>query len=300
MMSARARPPAVKLSISVTNFSYPSGPKVIGTELVSLAHTLDATAVHTLWVSDHLWQADPFSDPEQPMLEAYTTLGFLAGNTTRLRLGTMVTAATTRAPALLIKAVTTLDVLSRGRAWLGIGAGYNRDEADAMGLFLPPTAERFDRLAELLALAHQMWAGDHAPFHGQYYRLERPVCKPPPLSTPGIPVLIGGTGERRTLRLVAQYADAANFFDIPDGGRILRHKLSVLADHCARVGRRREDIEHTVTTALQLDESAAELARRARVLGDLGADHVVLIARGPWQPAAIDAVAGAAELLTDA
>ncbi|HEX9499131.1 MAG TPA: TIGR03560 family F420-dependent LLM class oxidoreductase [Mycobacterium sp.] len=256
-MIAPPAPAGVRLSVNVTNFSWPDGPRALRQHLSSLAQSFDAAGVHTLWVSDHLWQADPSASPEEPMLEAYTTLGFLAAATARLRLGTMVTAATFRAPALLIKAVTTLDVLSGGRAWLGVGAGYNRDEADAMGLFLPPVAERFARLTELLALARQMWNADQAPFHGQYYRLERPISSPQPISAPRIPVLIGGGGERRTLRLVAEYGDACNLFDIPDGGQTLRRKFEVLGAHCATVGRRYEDIERTVTTALQPDESGS-------------------------------------------
>ena len=150
----------MKLSVSVTNYSWPE--REIGSRLLHLASFLDTTAVDTLWVADHLLQADPSSRPDEPMLEAYTVLGYLAAATSRLRLGTMVTAATFRAPALLIKAVTTLDVLSGGRAWLGIGAGYNTDEATAMGLFMPETAERFAQMTDLLALARRMWAGDDA------------------------------------------------------------------------------------------------------------------------------------------
>ena len=215
----------MKLSVSVTNYSWPDSP--IRDELASLTERLDHTAVDTLWVADHLLQADPSSSLDEPMLEAYTTLGFLAARSTRLRLGTMVSAATFRAPALLIKAVTTLDVLSGGRAWLGIGAGYNDDEARAMGLHLPRTAERFDWLAELLQLARQMWDGDNSAFRGNHLRLEHAVGSPASVSARP-PVLIGGTGERRTLRLVAQYADACNLFDIPDGGQTLKRKLVVL------------------------------------------------------------------------
>ncbi|MCW2650635.1 MAG: hypothetical protein QOE41_2342 [Mycobacterium sp.] len=300
-MTAQPAPAGVRVSVNVTNFSWPNGPGALRRHLSSLAQALDGAGVHTLWVSDHLWQADPSANPAEPMLEAYTTLGFLAAATTRLRLGTMVTAATFRAPALLIKAVTTLDVLSGGRAWLGVGAGYNRDEAESMGLFLPPVAERFARLAELLQLAGQMWNADQSPFHGQHYRLERPICSPQPISAPRIPVLIGGSGERRTLRLVAEYGDACNLFDIPDGGQTLRRKFEVLAAHCATVGRRYEDIERTVTTALQPDESAEQLVDRCRALNALGARHVVLIGRGrPWQPTDVDTISRTITTLTAA
>ena len=171
----------MKLSVSVTNYSWADR---LGDRLASLAGFLDRTAVDTLWVPDHLLQADPASRLDEPMLEAYTALGYLAAVTSRIRLGAMVTAATFRAPALLIKSVTTLDVLSSGRAWLGIGAGYNADEAHAMGLFLPDTAERFDRMAELLALARRMWCGDETPFRGEYLRLDHPVGSPRPGTAP--------------------------------------------------------------------------------------------------------------------
>jgi F420-dependent oxidoreductase-like protein len=285
----------MKLSVSVTNYSWPDS---IGDRLAALARVLDDTAVDTLWVPDHLLQADPASRPDEPMLEAYTALGYLAAATSRIRLGTMVTAATFRAPALLIKAVTTLDVLSGGRAWLGIGAGYNGDEAHAMGLFLPDTPERFGRMIDLLRLARRMWTGDESPFHGEYVRAQHPVGSPRPITSPRLPVLIGGTGERRTLRLVAEYADACNLFDVPDGGAAIRRQLDVLDGHCADVGRRPEEIERTVTTALQGGETGGELVERCHALAELGIQHVVVIARGrPMIDADLDCVASAADQL---
>jgi F420-dependent oxidoreductase-like protein len=283
----------MKLSVSVTNYSWSDS---IRDRLTTLAGVLDDTVVDTLWVADHLLQADPASQLDEPMLEAYTTLGYLAAATSRIRLGTMVTAATFRAPALLIKAVTSLDVLSAGRAWLGIGAGYNGDEARAMGLFLPDTAERFTRMTELLRLARQMWNGDETPFRGEYLDLEHPVGSPRPVTTP--PVLIGGTGERRTLRLVAEYGDACNLFDVPDGGTAIRRQLSVLDRHCADVGRPPEEIERTVTTALQDGEGPGQLVERCQKLVDLGIQHVVVIARGrPLTDTDLNCVAGAADQL---
>jgi len=283
----------MKLSVSVTNYSWADR---IHTRLASLADFLDGAAVDTLWVPDHLLQADPASSPSEPMLEAYTALGYLAAATSRIRLGTMVTAATFRAPALLIKAVTTLDVLSAGRAWLGIGAGYNGDEARAMGLFLPETAERFARMTELLRLARHMWGGDETPFRGEYLDLEHPVGRPLPITTP--PVLIGGTGERRTLRLVAEFGDACNLFDVPDGGAAIRRQLGVLDRHCVDVGRPPDEIERTVTTALKEGENSDELAERCRALGELGAQHVVVIARGrPLTETDLNCLAGAADQL---
>jgi F420-dependent oxidoreductase-like protein len=286
----------MRLSVSVTNYSWPH--REIRARLAALADTLDDSAVDTLWVADHLLQADPSSRLDEPMLEAYTALGFLAARTSRLRLGTMVTAATFRAAALLIKAVTTLDVLTDGRAWLGIGAGYNADEARAMGLFMPATAERFARLTELLRLAQQMWSGDDGPFRGDYLELEHPIGSPRPVASPRPPVLIGGTGERRTLRLVAEYGDACNLFDVPDGGQAIRRQLEVLARHCADVGRPVDEVERTVSTALEPGETVDEFMSRCATLGDLGITHAVVIVRGrPWTPEALATVTDAAARL---
>lgn len=283
----------MKISVSVTNYSWD---EPLGARLARLARFLDDTAVDTLWVADHLLQADPFSRIEEPMLEAYTTLGYLAAVTSRIRLGTMVSAATFRAPALLVKAVTSVDALSGGRAWLGLGAGYNAGEARALGLFLPGTAERFDRMTELLQLARQMWRGDETPFTGRYLRLERPVASPLPTTPPR--VLVGGTGERRTLRLVAEYADACNLFDIPDGGTAITHQLDVLNRHCADVGRPPEQIERTVTTGLDAGESAEHLAERCWALGELGVGHIVVITRGrPFGDGDLETLADAADRL---
>jgi F420-dependent oxidoreductase-like protein len=206
----------MRVSIAVTNYSWPGGREELGSELARLVRGADQAGVDTVWVADHLLQADPTAAPgDTEMLEAYTTLGFLAAQSERVRLGTMVTGVTFRPPALLVKAVTTLDVLSGGRAWLGLGAGYHGEEAAAMGLPLPPVAERFERLEETVRIAVRMWAGDESPFDGRHYRLGRPEGSPPPIQSPGPPILIGGTGERKTLRLVARYADACNLFDIP-------------------------------------------------------------------------------------
>ncbi len=285
----------MKLSVSVTKYSWADR---LHERLASFARGLDDTVVDTLWVPDHLLQADPAGRLDEPMLEAYTALGYVAALTSRIRLGAVVTAATFRAPALLIKAVTTLDVLSAGRAWLGLGAGYNGAEARAMGLFLPAVGERFARMAELLRLARQMWNGDETVFSSEYLDLERPICSPRPVTAPRPPVLIGGTGERRTLRLVAEYGDACNLFDVPDGGAAIRRQLDVLDRHCADVGRPRHRIDRTVTTALQDDEGSEGLTARCRALADLGAQHVVVIARGrPLTDADLNCVAVAADQL---
>jgi F420-dependent oxidoreductase-like protein len=288
----------MRLSLSVTDFSWPSGAAGIASELQELARAADEGGLDTLWVADHLIQAAPGSKPDGEMLEAYATLAFLAARTERIRLGTMVSAVTYRPPALLIKAVTTLDVLSGGRAWLGLGAGYLEDEARAMDLPLPPMGERFERLEETLGLALQMWADDRAPFRGRRYRLERPVGNPRPLQRPRPPILIGGAGERRTLRLVAQYADACNLFDIPDGGATVRRKLQVLARHCEAVGRDAGSIEKTLSTRLQPGEGSDALVQRCRELASLGIDHLVFITTGPWRLPDVETLTVAASELS--
>jgi F420-dependent oxidoreductase-like protein len=288
----------MRISLSVTNFSWPGGTSAIAGRLAATARAAEEAGLDTVWVADHPLQSDPVSRPDEAMLAAYTTLGFLAAKTNRVRLGTLVTGATFRAPALLVKAVTTLDVLSGGRAWLGIGAGYNEEEARAMGVELPPVPERFDRLADTLEIAQRMWAGDDSAFHGRRVHLEHPVGSPRPLSRPHPPILVGGTGERRTLRLVAEYADACNLFDVPDGGQRVRRQLEVLATHCADVGRRYDEIERTITTALQPDEPVARFVQRCGTLDDLGIQHVVVITRGrPWSEDGVETLGGAATQL---
>lgn len=267
----------MRISLNITHYSW-RGP--IEPALTRIAHLADDSDLDTLWIADHLIQADPNSDPDAEMLEATTTLGYLAARTERIRLGTMVAAATYRPPAVLIKAITTLDVLSNGRAWLGIGSGYSEQEASAMGLSMPPVAERFELLEDTLRLARQMWAGDDAAFDGTHIQLECPISSPNPERRP--PILIGGMGERKTLRLVARYADACNLFDVPDGGAILRHKLDVLARHCDAEGRDPAEIDKTVSTRFG-DESTSDVVRRLDALRALGIEHAVLITAGPWR-----------------
>jgi len=287
----------MRISISATNYSWPGGPAELADRLGDVAQAADDAGLDTLWVADHLLQADPSSTPTEPMLEAYLTLGFLAARTRRVRLGAMVSAVTFRAPSLLVKAVTSLDVLSRGRAWLGLGAGYEAAEAAAMGLPLPPTRERFAVLEETLQLALQMWRGEPGPFRGVHLTLDDPVNSPQPLTRPHPPVLVGGTGEKHTLRLVARYADACNLFDIPDGGATIRHKLDVLREHCATAGRDLADLDLTVSTALAPGEGADSFVQRCAGLRDLGLGHVVVITRGePWTPETVGVVAAARSL----
>ena len=280
--------------MSVTNFSWRDG--ALATRLAEIARAADDGGLDGLWVADHLLQADPYGarPGETEMLEAYTTLGYLAAVTSRVQLGTLVTGVTFRPPALLVKAVTTLDVLSGGRALLGIGAGYQAEEAAQMGLPLGPVGERFDRLEEALQIALRMWAGDETPFHGTHYQLEKPVSSPAPIGRQHPPILIGGTGEKRTLPLVARYGDLCNVFDVPDGGATVRHKLGVLQRLCAEIGRPYEEIEKVIATRLGTDESAAAFVERCSAFVDLGIDHVGVITTGPWTDAAVATLAEAA------
>jgi F420-dependent oxidoreductase-like protein len=269
----------VKLSIALTNYSWPDATR-LAEHVTDLATHVDDAGLDTLWVADHLLQMDPNAEVDDPMLEAYATLGYVAATTRRIRLGTLVTWATIRPPALVVKSVSTLDALSRGRAWLGVGAGYQAGEANQMGLPFEPTAERFGRLEELLQIARHMWDGDRSPFHGPYHRLEQPIDAPPPITRPR--VLIGGMGERRTLPLVARYADACNLFDVPDGGATLRHKLDVLAAACSAIGRNPSEIEVTLSSRVAEGETLAQFVDRCGELAASGVDHVIVLTIGPW------------------
>ncbi len=209
----------------------------------------------SLWVMDHFFQIKPAGPPEDEMLEGYTALAFAAGQTSTIDLGTLVTGVTYRHPGILAKIVTTLDVVSGGRAWLGIGAGWNEEEHRALGVAFPPVKERFERLEETLQICLQMWSGDETPFHGKHYALDRPLNSPQAIRSPHPPILVGGMGEKKTLRLVAQYADACNLFDV--GPSKVRAKLEVLRSHCADVGRPYAEITPTVLSRIALSDSGA-------------------------------------------
>ncbi|MFC6697687.1 LLM class F420-dependent oxidoreductase [Nocardioides daphniae] len=244
----------MRIGQQVSRFTWPGSPASIGPTFASIARWSEAAGSESLWVMDHFWQIAQIGPPEEEMLEAYTTLGFAAGVTSRLELGAMVTAATVRNPALLVKTVTTLDVLSGGRAWLGIGAAWFEEENRGYGLDFPTTAERFVRLEDTLRLAKQMWAGDDSPFEGKGFTAPRPLNVPQPVRTP--PILIGGVGERKTLRFVAKYADATNIFD--GGPEFVAQKLGVLREHCDAEGRDYDSIRKTVLTRISLSERSGE------------------------------------------
>ncbi len=247
----------MRLGLQVPSFTWPNGQSQLGQTFGSIAERADRAGLYSLWVMDHFFQIGMAGPPENEMLEGYTALAFAAGRTSRIKLGTMVTGVTYRHPGLLVKTVTTLDVLSQGRAYLGIGAAWNEEEHKGLGVPFPSTGERFERLEETLKIAHQMWAGDEKPFEGKYYHLERPLNSPQSVQRPHPPILIGGTGERKTLRFVAQYADACNLF-ARMGDEALQHKLDVLHDHCQSVGRPYEEIEKTTLDTLRLSRDGRD------------------------------------------
>ena len=202
----------MRLGLQVPRFTWQGAPGSIGPGLARIARTADEAGFASIWVMDHFFQIEVVGAAQEPMLEGYSALSFVAGVTERAKLGTLVTGVQYRHPGILLKTVTTLDVLSGGRAYLGIGAGWYERESRGLGVPFPPTAERFERLEETLQIAHRMWSDETGPYEGEHYRLEEPMNNPPPVSGPRPPLMVGGMGERKTLRLVARYADACNLF----------------------------------------------------------------------------------------
>jgi F420-dependent oxidoreductase-like protein len=263
----------MELGLHIVDFNLPGGPPALADNLRDIAVRAEEAGFTKLSVMDHLWQISLAGPPELEMLEAYTTLGYLAAHTSRVQLLAWVTAAVYRAPGLLAKSVTTLDLLSGGRACLGIGAAWYEAEARGLGLLVPPLAERFERLEEALQICLQMWSDSDAPFDGTHYQLARTLNSPQSLQRPHPPILIGGGGEQKTLRLVAKYADMCNLFAGPD----LARKLDVLRAHCADVGRDYDDIEKTVMAHLDIGpngEQAGEVLAQLKGFADLGVQHV--------------------------
>jgi F420-dependent oxidoreductase-like protein len=279
----------MELGLHVSDFTWPGGAAELGPTLVGIARDAEAAGFDRLSVMDHFWQIGHIGPPEHEMLEAYTALGFLAAHTTKVTLYTLVTGVIYREPALLAKAVTTLDVLSGGRAMLGIGAAWNDEESAGLGFAFPPTAERFERLEEALQIILQMWSDSEEPYKGKYYQLGRTLNSPQVLSSPRPKILIGGSGEKKTLRLVAQYADACNLFGDPD----LAHKLDVLREHCERLGRDYDSIEKTAVAPFEIGkngEGADKMLAQLRELHDLGITVATGSLRGPDGPSLVPAI----------
>jgi F420-dependent oxidoreductase-like protein len=257
----------VQIGLQVPDFTWPGGPARLGADLARVARAADEAGFDFVSVMDHFFQIRVVGEPEQEMLEAYTTLGYLAGCTSRARLLTLVTGVVYRHPGILAKIITTLDVLSGGRAWLGIGAAWNEQETLGLGIPFPPVAERFERLEETLQICLQMWRGDETPFHGRHYQLERPLNSPQALSQPHPPIMIGGSGERKTLRFVARYAQACNLFPGPD----LARKLDVLRAHCEAEGRDYDEIVKTCYYRFDVGERGERAGQVADELAGLAA-----------------------------
>ena len=286
----------MRLGLQVNAFSWPDAPQSTGRTFRRIAVDAESSGLYSLWVMDHFFQISMIGAPELDMLEGWSALAFAAGATEKIKLGTLVTGVTYRYPGVLIKTATTLDVLSGGRAYLGIGAAWNEEEHRGLGVPYPSLKERFERLEEVLQLAHQMWKDDESPFVGKHYQLDRPLNHPQPVGSPHPPILIGGTGEKKTLRLVAQYADACNLFEMPLP--MIKAKLEVLQQHCADVGRDYADIEKTILgrggvtrNGGRDSESVEQAVDRFGALAELGIDHAIIGLAHPDDPASFEAMA---------
>jgi len=280
----------VKIGLQIPDFNGAGGAQHLGQQLALVARTADEAGFDSIGVMDHFFQIAMIGPPEQDMLEAYTTLGYLAACTARTRLLTLVTGAVYRHPGILAKMVTALDVLSGGRAWLGIGAAWNEAEARGLGVPFPPLAERFERLEETLRICLQMWRGDETPFHGKHYQLERPLNRPQAVTMPHPPIMIGGSGERKTLRLVARYAQACNLFPGPDMAR----KLEVLRAHCDAEGRDYNEIEKTCIYRFDVGargERVSEMVDQLAALAELGIDMAIGGLAGVWSLTPLEVMA---------
>jgi F420-dependent oxidoreductase-like protein len=268
----------MRIGLQVPSFTWPGGTAVIGPRLAEIARTAEEVGFYSLWVMDHFFQIRGVGQPEEPMLEGYSALSYMAGFTKRIKLGTMVTGVIYRYPGILVKTATTLDVLSGGRAYFGIGAAWFEREALGLGVPFPALKERFESLEEALQIARQMWSGEVAPYEGKHFHLAETLTSPQPLSKPHPPILIGGSGERKTLRLVAQYADGCNLF-ARSGVDTLRHKLEVLRQHCADVGRSYDEIEKTALDTVYLapgQMSVDQVIAACRKMANLGFQQIIL------------------------
>ena len=254
----------MKIGLQIPDFTGPGAAR-LGADIATVARTADDAGFEFIAMMDHFFQIAMVGPPEHDMLEAYTTLGYLAGCTSRAKLVTLVTGAVYRHPGILAKIVTTLDVLSGGRAWLGIGAAWNDEESRGLGIPFPPVAERFERLEETLQICLQMWSGDESPYQGKHYQLERPLNYPKALSAPHPPIMIGGGGEKKTLRFVARYAQACNLFPGPD----LARKLDVLRAHCDAEARDYDEIEKTCYFIFDVGAKGEKAGQVVDQLGNL-------------------------------
>jgi len=290
----------MKFGLQVSSFTYPGGTPELGPTLERIVRTADEVGFDSIWVMDHFFQIRGVGPAEEPMLEGSTALGWIAAMTKRARIGLMVGGIHYRLPALWIKAATTLDVLSGGRAWLGLGAAWNQAESEALGFPFPPLGDRFEMLEETLQMAQGMFEGElgsQAAFHGRMYHASRLLNSPQSISRPRVPIMIGGGGERKTLRLVAQYADATNVFGGPE---MIHHKYEVLRGHCEALGRPFDEIERSNLQNVRISadgspgtESPDAIIERFGELGDAGAQQIIFSVRDVWQTDKIELLGSA-------
>jgi F420-dependent oxidoreductase-like protein len=265
----------MKIGLQLPNFTFPGGPRTIATTLADIARTAEDAGFFSLWAMDHFFQIVGIGQPEDEMLEGYSVLSYLTGLTKTVKLGTMVVGVPYRYPGVLVKTATTLDVLSGGRSYFGIGAAWFEGEAKALGIPFPPIATRFEMLEEALQIAKQMWSDDDGPYHGTHYKLAETLCSPQPLSRPHPPILVAGGGEKKTLRLVAQYADACNLFGGPEQ---VGPKLDILRAHCDRLGRDYSTIEKTTLGTVHLapgQMTAKDVIVLCEALSAIGVDQAL-------------------------
>jgi len=281
----------MQVGLQIPDFTWPGGPARLGADLAAVARTADDAGFEFISVMDHFFQIPVVGPADREMLEAYTTLAYLAGHTSRAKLVTLVTGAIYRHPGVLAKIVTTLDVLSGGRAWLGIGAAWNEEESRGLGIPFPPVAERFERLEETLQICLQMWRGDESPYRGTHYELDRPLNSPQALSKPHPPIMIGGGGERKTLRFVARYAQACNLFPGPD----LARKLEVLRAHCDAENRVYDEIRKTCYFIFDVGpngEKANEMIDSLGRLAEMGFDAAIGAVANVWELTPLEIIGG--------
>jgi F420-dependent oxidoreductase-like protein len=280
----------MKFGLQISSFTWPGGARELAPTLARVVRTADDVGFDSIWVMDHLFQIRSVGRPEEPMLEGWTALGFIAAHTQRARIGLMVGGIHYRDPGIWVKAATTLDVLSGGRAWLGLGAGWNAEESHGLGFEFPSLGTRFEQLEETLQIAHQMFEGElgtQGRHEGRHFRATRLLNSPQSISRPRVPIMIGG-GERKTLRLVAQYADASNVFGGPES---IFRKWQVLREHCAAVGRPFDEIERsTLQSNIRLSRNGsgggvtpAQLIDRFGELADVGVQHILFSVADAWQ-----------------
>ena len=280
----------MKFGLQVSSFTYPGGTPELAPTLERIVRTADEVGFDSIWVMDHLFQIRSVGAVDEPMLEGWTALGWIAALTKRARIGLMVGGIHYRHPGIWVKAATTLDVLSGGRAWLGLGAAWNQEESEGLGFEFPPLGVRFEQLEETLRYAHEMFEGDlgsQRGLQGRHFRPTRLLNSPQSISRPRVPIMIGGGGELKTLRLVAQYADAANVFGGPEK---IHHKWQVLKAHCDAVGRSYDEIERSTLQNVRISrdgsggaETPDQVIERFGELGDAGAQHILFSVRDVWQ-----------------